>query len=541
MKGAAVVGVGVGRWVLGDGHWRRAARQAQVEEAAQRVTQRVVAAAVDPNATPAAVACAIGTQGDAVAAVAQHVGGLYRVGTGQDLAQRPGRAVLQGQQGPLGQTGRQVKAGRHFTWWAFVQQGRHRLQLWVAHAPALCHTVHQRVGQRDDAHALVVGHEGADGREFGLGVAATAQPGAGVVQGFDEAMALPCAQRCQPAQVGQRPARRQLRSHHGGVRRHHAVFRWCAAQGQPRHTLGRVLVGQAAVARRVGRLGNAPGQVLRLPVVDLLADGGVAGLVQHTAPRLGQHQTRHQVLEHRARPRTQSHRSTHRVEGPPQRRPVAHRHIGLGNGQQAGQARFRRQQVVEAGVQLLFGHPQAQVHQVTSGVVEAGEVGLPGQAFAVVGHGVQAPCGGGHGLRWRWRWHRPWPLPRQQGQVRCQSLGIHAGRSRRCQVVGQTPHQHLARGGHGQRLRVGTIASRGRDGFAVELLWAGRTQQHQLFTGLSSNVDQLAAPCELAAPVCGAADHCWVSSNSWTQALRPSGTNVCSTCAKRASSGARRR
>ena len=40
---------------------------------------------------------------------------------------------------------------------------------------------------------------------------------------------------------------------------------------------------------------------------------------------------------------------------PAERRPVAHRHVALGDGQQAGQPRLGGQQVVEARVELLLG------------------------------------------------------------------------------------------------------------------------------------------------------------------------------------------
>jgi hypothetical protein len=44
----------------------------------------------------------------------------------------------------------------------------------------------------------------------------------------------------------------------------------------------------------------------------------------------------------------------YRKERPAQCRPVAHRHVALGDGQQAGQARLGGQQVIEAGIQLLL-------------------------------------------------------------------------------------------------------------------------------------------------------------------------------------------
>ena len=269
VEGAAVLGLGVGRGVLGDGRQRVARRQAQVEKTAQGVAQRVVPTAIDVQATPAAGACPVGAQGDAVAAIAQHMRGLDGTGARHDVTQGPGRAALQCRQGVLRQAGGHVDVRRHFTRWAFMQQRRHRLQLRVGHAPALRQPVKQYVGHRHDAHALVVGHEGAHRRERSVAI----KSGGGIVQRLDEAITLPGALHRHALQVLQRPPWHQLAGHDRGVRRHDTLFGRCAAQRQVRHPLRRVLVGQAAVARRIGRFRHAPGQLLLKTELNLLDHG----------------------------------------------------------------------------------------------------------------------------------------------------------------------------------------------------------------------------------------------------------------------------
>ena len=48
---------------------------------------------------------------------------------------------------------------------------------------------------------------------------------------------------------------------------------------------------------------------------------------------------------------------------------MAHRHIALGDGQQAGQARFRGQQIIKSRVHLLLCDAVADVKQMPLAVV----------------------------------------------------------------------------------------------------------------------------------------------------------------------------
>ena len=376
----------VGRRMLRDRHRNGLLRPAHVKKAAVRIAQRVVAHARDAHRAPAARAGTVGTQRHAVAAVRQHMGRLQRGGAGLHLAQQARNARSQ----RLQRRGRRrCLQVRHLAGHTFVQQRRHGLDVRIGHAPALRRTAQQHVGQRHDAHALVVRHEAQHRRPaFGAGL-----PRWREIERLDVAVATARRHRLEQSQIHGGAVRRDLRGQRGGVRCDHQFIGRRAAQRQPRHALRRVLVGQRVVAARIARFGNAPGHVAGLREGDLFAQRGLAGVVQHAVVRFVEHQGRHQVLEHRARPGTQPGQRAGRVEQPAQRRPVPHRHIALGNRQQAGQARLRRQQVVEARIELLLGDPVADVKQVPLAVIKKAEVGLPGQLLELIGQRPQLRAG----------------------------------------------------------------------------------------------------------------------------------------------------
>ena len=285
----------VGRRVLGERNGLRLLVPAQVNEAAQCVAQRVVAPAVDPGGPAPAVAGAVGAQGHVVAAVGQQVGRRQRGGARQYLAQQAGRSAHQG----LWHAG---CSGLERLWQltrcALVQQRGHGLQVRIGHAPTLCHTAKQQVGQRHQAHALVVGHEGGHRSE----AVATGLPRGGEIQCLDETVTPARAEPGQYCQVGGGAARCDQQGQRGGVGRDHQLVEWRASQRQPRHALRCVLVSQCLVTPGVSRFRNAPRHGLCLGEGHLLMQCGTAGFVEHAARRLDQHQRGHQVLEHRARP-----------------------------------------------------------------------------------------------------------------------------------------------------------------------------------------------------------------------------------------------
>ena len=86
-------------------------------------------------------------------------------------------------------------------------------------------------------------------------------------------------------------------------------------------------------------------------VVDLPPHRHAARLVEQRVGIAAHHQQRHQVLEQRRAPRQQHRRAAHARDQPAEVEPVHLGHVALGDGDEAGQPRLRRQQVVERRVE----------------------------------------------------------------------------------------------------------------------------------------------------------------------------------------------
>ena len=244
---------------------------------------------------------AVGAQRDGVAAVRQQMGRLDRRHARQARrAARPGRACA-------GSTGGELAgvscSARHLARRALVQQRRHRLDARIAHAPAARRARQQHVGERDDAHPLVMRHEGLDPGDALAARLARRR----VVERLDEAVAAARPRRLEAAQVGGGAVRRDLRGERGGVRRDHQLVDRRAAQRQGGNALRRVLVGEGVVAAGVGRLRDAPGHVMA-PARRRSAPPPPPRDAEWRTLPCGSSSTsgRHQVLEHRPRPRAQA-------------------------------------------------------------------------------------------------------------------------------------------------------------------------------------------------------------------------------------------
>ena len=375
VQAAVVVRGRIGRRMLRQRDRARLSVPADVEEPAVRIAQRVVARARDRDVAAPARARAVGAQGDGVAPVREQVGRLDRGHSRRHLAEHSRRA-LQLQAGD--EARRRLAQRRHLARRALVQERCDRLDARVAHAPVARHAVEEDVGDGDDAHPLVVRHERADAGDAFRARLATGR----VVERFDEAVAAARACVLEAAQVGGGAMRRDLRREGGRVRRDDELVVRRAPQRQARHALRRVLVGERVVAAGVRRLRDSPRHVVLAREGDVLEHGRLRGAVQDAAVRLVEDERRHQVLEHRPRPRAQAGELADGVERPAERDPVRGRHVALGDRPQARRARFRGEQVVEAAVELVLGGAKADVEETALAVEEEGEVGLGGERAA---------------------------------------------------------------------------------------------------------------------------------------------------------------
>ncbi len=159
------------------------------------------------------------------------------------------------------------------------------------------------------------------------------------------------------------------------VRRDDQIVRKAALQSDAGHAERAVLVVRAGVLHVVRGLRDAPWSARRLRVLDLAADHRVVGFTQQR-PRIAAHdEQRHEVLEHRRAPRHERAVRPDRRHEPPELEPVLLRHMPHGDGDEAGEPRFRREGVVVGRVAPPFGHVVADREQVPLAIEEKVELG----------------------------------------------------------------------------------------------------------------------------------------------------------------------
>ncbi|MNQ00691.1 hypothetical protein D3C85_133450 [compost metagenome] len=266
-----------------------------------------------------------------------------------------------------------------------MQQQHRRLKGWVRLEARLHRAAQQHVGDRQQAHALVMRHVRLhDGAVLARGLAARR-----VVDGFIEAVAAHQLVLGQPLQIAARGVRHHHQRQHRRIRRHDHVIGQPAFQAQARHTKRAVLVVHAAVEQVVGAFGHAPGNAELVAVVDLRAHGGQAGLVQQGVG-VGRHdEPGHQVFEHGAAP-GQQHRAARRMtQLATQREPGLLRQLALRDCHEAAQPGLGRQQVVQAVVASTFRQVVADGQQAAALVVQESVFGH-GHVGQRVGQVLQA-------------------------------------------------------------------------------------------------------------------------------------------------------
>ncbi len=167
----------------------------------------------------------------------------------------------------------------------------------------------------------------------------------------------------------------------GGVGRDHDVLEQPPLESQPGHAEVRVLEGEMDVADIVGGLGDPPWHAPLLTVSDLPSHYELTGQIQQAAGGLLHHEERHQILEHRSRPRHERRTATHRRERSPQKEPMPRRHVTLGDRDEARQPRLRCEQVVAAGVERVVTRAEADGKQIARAIEQEAEVHRLGQPF----------------------------------------------------------------------------------------------------------------------------------------------------------------
>ena len=228
-----------------------------------------------------------------------------------------------------------------------LQQQQGCLEQRIGLEAPLHRAIQQQIGQRSQAHALVMGHVRAHQR---LGLTASLA-GRCVVDGLVKAILALRSDGGEPLQICAGRLRRHHQGQRGGIRRHDQVVGEAAFQSQSGHAKCPVLVIELCVHCVVAGFGYAPRHTALLSVFDLSRHCGLGGLVEQRVV-VGRHdQLRHQVLEHRAAPRQENGFAGGAGEHPSQREPAVLRQLSLGDGDEYAESGFRSQQIVVTRVQ----------------------------------------------------------------------------------------------------------------------------------------------------------------------------------------------
>ena len=224
---------------------------AQKAEGAPVVARAVLAPAGDGEVLPAAVAAAGMGDHHVVSAVGQQLDfRRRRIG----VAQHPyRRGRLDRHDVHVGEVAG-VQVRRRGLGHPFLQQQRGRAEQRVRFEALLHRAVENRVGQREQAHAGVVGHERAhDGAGF-----SARQARRRVIDGFVEAVTADEIHRGEALQVDAGLHRRDHQGQGRGVGRDHQILGQSALEAEARHAEGAVLVVQMHVRGVVPALRNPP-------------------------------------------------------------------------------------------------------------------------------------------------------------------------------------------------------------------------------------------------------------------------------------------
>ena len=331
-----------------------ARRVAQVAECTPIVAGAVFAPACHRDVLPAAVTAAPVRDHHVVSAVRQKLHLRYR---GVGGAENPDRHFLaEGSRPQFGELGGARKERRSLRN-PLLKQQHCCLEFRVRPESLLHRTVQEQIGQREEAHALVMCQEGPD-HDTGLAASLT---GRGIVDGFKEAVFPDVPLGSEALQIPARLLGRHHQCKHRGVRRDDQIVREAAFEPQARNAERAILVVEMNVDRIIAGFRHAPWHAELPPILDLPLDGRLAGPVEQRIFVRRHHQERHEVFEHRTTPRKENRFSTGAREQTPQGKPVFLRQLSLSNRHETAESRFRSQQIVETRV------PPALTHVVPDG------------------------------------------------------------------------------------------------------------------------------------------------------------------------------
>ena len=316
---------------------------AQIAERAPMVAGAVFAPAHDGHVLPAAVATAGVGDHDVIPAVRQE---LHFGSKGLRSVEHPHRCLKAAGGGLRLRKLRGVHIGRDRLGDPLLQEQHCGLEGRVRLKALLHRPVQQHICQREQAHALVMGHEGPD---HGADLPAR-QAGRRVVDRLVETEVALTPLGRESLQIFTRLRGRYHQGQCRGIGCHHQILGEPALQPQAGHAERPVLVIEMSVHAVVAGFRHAPRYPALGSVVDLPLHRGPAGLVQQRAV-VGRHnQQGHQVLEHRSAPGEQHRFAAGAGEPASHGKPALLRQLPLRDGHEGRQPGLGGQQVIVAGV-----------------------------------------------------------------------------------------------------------------------------------------------------------------------------------------------
>ena len=198
------------------------------------------------------------------------------------------------------------------------------------------------IGKCNDGHTLMMGHIGFDDFVLlGLGNARW-----GEIDRFVKSVSAATAKFGEFVEILGCMIGRDHTGQTRGVRRNDEVLAQASFQSEFGNTETRILVGEFDIAGVECRLRHAPRRAIALAKTHLLAHGGARRCAEQTVGWRQRYDVWHQIFKHRSRPRDEHRCAANGNGGAAKAEPMARFKVAFGNCDEAGQARFRGQQIV---------------------------------------------------------------------------------------------------------------------------------------------------------------------------------------------------
>ncbi len=202
------------------------------------------------------------------------------------------------------------------------------------------------------------------------------------------------------------------------IRRDHGAFRKSALVGEIGYAEAGILVGLFDIAQIVLGFRHTPRHTQLIAIFLLPANDQSIGLFQKAAGRRAHDERRHQIFEHRSRPRDQTRAAMNRRQRTSEMKPVFGGDIAFRNRHETGKPRFGREQVVVTGIKITIRAAIADGQQLAPGIEQEGKIHRIEQARCMVRdrkepmrHGSSSVCGLVEGRRQGAILLLPFPMP----------------------------------------------------------------------------------------------------------------------------------